>query len=438
MNINALNRMNVATNKKGSMFSFYIIVFYLFLEFVRPQTLIPGLAVLHLPAVTIAIIIIYLFSSGNIYLKDKQTVSFLLIITEMVIHGPIAINNYWAFNVFYLMVINFIAFLGISRVVDDEVKYKKFISYYLMIFIFLSVMGLMSKGRGIGGFLGDENDFCMVLNMALPFALYRVFSTKSGYGKAYYIALSGLILLANVVTVSRGGFLGLAAVLLYCGVRSKNKMALAALFSLLIIFVLVFAPPAYWKEVESISSEPSNTQGTGAQRIYAWKLGWEMFLDNPILGVGQGNYPWHVVGVEKELNVQWEQRSLGGRAAHSAYFTLLPELGLIGVLLYGSFLYYMLKDIKYIKNIAKEKAGVFSPNEVKLNYNQALTFEASLIGFLVTSIFISTLYYPAYYILAGFVLSYKNILQSKVLNSSTANVILPIQKIAYVNTVKHE
>jgi len=145
-----------------------------------------------------------------------------------------------------------------------------------------------------------------------------------------------------------------------------------------------------------------------------------------------------VVGVENELNLQWEQRSLGGRAAHSMYFTLLPELGLIGVLLYGSFVYYMLKDIKYIKNISKKEAGVFSPDENKLNYYQAISFEASLIGFLVSSIFISTLYYPAYYILAGFVLAYKNILQSKVLNFSAANVNIPIQKLMYVNPVKHE
>ena len=59
-----------------------------------------------------------------------------------------------------------------------------------------------------------------------------------------------------------------------------------------------------------------------------------LFFDNPVMGVGQGNYPWHVGEIEEEMGVQWQTRSLSGRAAHSLYFTLLPELGLIGTLIY--------------------------------------------------------------------------------------------------------
>jgi len=402
------------TNKKENMFSFYIVVLYLFLEFGRFQTLIPALRFLHLPAVTIALILISLITSGRIYLKDKQTILLLLILSEMILHGPIAINNYWAFWIFYIMIINFIAYLGISHFVDNEKKFEKFVNFYLLIFVYLSFYGLINAGRGVGGFIGDENDFCMVLNMVFPFALYRIFTTNSKSGKIYYISLSALFILANITTLSRGGFLGLAAVVGYCSIKSKNKIALASILVLLVMFVLALAPDSYWNEVRSIAEEGDNPYGTGAQRLYAWKLGWNMFLDNPILGVGQGNYPWHVVDVENQLGVQWIERSLGGRAAHSLYFTLLPELGLVGFLLYGMLIVTFIKDTKYIKYISNNRKDIFSAIESKNHLYQAFAIEASMIGFLVSSVFISTLYYPSLYILCGIVISYKKVLQSKV------------------------
>ena len=411
---NAVNMMNEKAMKNESMFSFYLVVLYLFFEFCRPQSLIPGLASLHLPALTIILIMVSLFVSRKIYLKDKQTISFLLILTEMVIHGPIATNNYWAFWTFYSMVINFIAFMGISRLIDSDKKFNNMLYFYLLIFVFLSIMGIVKHGKGVGGFLGDENDFCMVLNMVFPFAVYRIFTSKSNYGKLFYIALAALFLVANVTTLSRGGFIGLASVILYCVIRSKNKIALASVMTILVLVMLLFAPSTYWDEVQSITTDTDNPYSTGKQRIYSWKLGWEMFLDNPILGVGQGNYPWRAVEAENALGVQWETRSLGGRAAHSMYFTLIPELGLVGIILYAFLIKYLIKDIKYIKNISKERKDIFSQDESKIHFYQSLTFEASLIGYLVSSVFISTLYYPCFYILCAFVLAYKNILKARV------------------------
>jgi hypothetical protein len=56
----------------------------------------------------------------------------------------------------------------------------------------------------------------------------------------------------------------------------------------------------------------------------------------------------------------------------------------------------------------------------------ALAFEASMIGFFVSSIFVSTLYYPSLYILCGFVVAYKNILEYKVTSGgiSTGNTVI--------------
>ena len=419
---NIMNKNTVIRRGKSNI-PFYAVVLYVILEYGRPQSYFPVLAYLHLPAITILIIMISLALSGNINWKDKQTTVFMLIMLEMIIHGPIANNNHWAFWVFYGMVINFTGYLGITHFIDDEYKMNKLIEAYLFVFVLLSFHSFSVGGRGVGGFIGDENDFCMVLNMVFPFAVYSIFSANSKIKKVYYIFLSGLFLVANVTTLSRGGFLGLASVMLYIAFRSKNKFAITSIMITLVMVAVLFAPPTYWNEVNSIfGSEQQNPYGTGAQRIYHWKLGWQMFLDHPILGVGQGNYPWNVLDVETEFGLQWHERSLGGRAAHSLYFTLIPELGLVGILLYTLMVSFVFKNIKLIKYISTQRVDIFKSNEIKRHMNMALSFEASLIGFLISSIFISTLYYPSLYVLCGIVLAYKNILQSKVQGNEISNI----------------
>ena len=84
--------------------------------------------------------------------------------------------------------------------------------------------------------------------------------------------------------------------------------------------------------------------GTAGQRMFTWGIGWEMFLANPVFGVGQANFPW-TIG-EYMGGRTWQTKSLAGRQAHSLYFTLLPELGLVGVMLFGAMIYFNYRDTR--------------------------------------------------------------------------------------------
>ena len=423
--INGNSSLDANTYRKQSMFPFYLVLFYLFLEYGRPQMLLPVIRYIHLPLITIVFLGILLFLKGKLYFKDKQTILFLLILSEMVIHGPLAVNNYWAFQVFYAMVSTLIGYLAIISFIDSDIKYDNLIKFWIVIFIFLAVFGYFNAkleiakrfrtNIGVGGFLGDANDFSMALNMILPFTLFGLFTARKAIGKVYYIILICLFVFIIVITESRGGFVGLASVLLYCWIRSNKKIILAFIMSILVIFAISTAPPTYWDEVRSIQTENTevNKYGTGAQRIYAWKIGWRIFLDNPIIGVGQGNYPWRVGETEDAMGVQWQTRSLAGRAAHSLYFTLLPELGIVGVILFLLMIVYSIRDLNYIKKISRSVNKNIFPEEAKKLYYLALALEGSLIGFLTSSTFISTLYYPNFWIWCGFTVSLRTIVASK-------------------------
>jgi O-antigen ligase len=131
------------------------------------------------------------------------------------------------------------------------------------------------------------------------------------------------------------------------------------------------------------------------------------------MGVGQGNFPWNVGVYEQKLGLSegFHQRSMAGREAHSLYFTLIPELGLIGIVLFASMLLLTVRDLRYIQRSAAkgEKAADGALPVASL----ATALEASLVGYLASGAFLSVLYYPNFWLLMGFTLSLRKILERR-------------------------
>ncbi len=406
--------------KKESMIPFFLVLFYLFMEYGRPQSLLLFLRILRLSGITVALLALCVVFSGKVRFKDKQTMLYIFLLGQMVIHGPIAVNNYWALMVFIGMTMNFVVFLSLIHFVDNQEKYEKLINIWLAIHVFLAIMGILHKGKGVGGFLGDENDLCMTLNMIIPFSFFLSLEQK-GKKRIYYLSIACLFLFAIIITQSRGGFVGLIATGVYCWLRTKRKFVTALIIGILALFAVIMAPPQYWYEVRSIT-EQGTSKGTGEARIYTWTIGWHIFLENPIMGVGQGNFPYVFGEYEREVTGSddpFHGRSVAGRAAHSIYFTMLPELGLIGTFTILAMIFYCLKDLNLVKkrfipgknNKINVNAGT-SMSSAKL-YHIALALEGSLVSYLVSSSFISTLYYPNLWILMGFIMSLKSIVLAR-------------------------
>ena len=396
--------------KKESLVPLSLLLYYLVLEYARPQELLPFLRVLRLPAITSLFLAYFIVFSNKSRLKDKQNTPFLFLLGLMVIHGPIAVNNYWALMWFLIMTGNFIIFLALIQYVDSPDKYNKLLKYWMAIHVFLAVVGIFNDGRGMGGFLADENDFCMTMNMIIPFSFFFAMNA-SGKKKYFYIILSGVFLFAIILSKSRGGFVGLLAAFTYCWLRTKRKVLMALIIGLLAVFAVIIAPSTYWDRIHSITQEGAE-KGTGEERLYTWKIGWHMFLGNPIIGVGQGNFPY--VFKKYELLVTGSDdpfygRSVAGREAHSIYITMLSELGIIGTCIFIGMIINMFKDLKRIRVRSFYRKNNVSPPVFNNNYFFALALEGALIAFLVSGAFISVLYYPNLWVLMGFIVSLRRI-----------------------------
>jgi O-antigen ligase len=410
--LNSLRGSQSSPKTEGKA-GFYIVLAYLLFEFGRPQELIPGLRVIPIGTGLSVLILLKVLTSGKLDFSRLQTKFWLPLFAIMAIHVPIAVNNYWALMTFKDMFLLFCVYLGIVTFVDSLEKMKTLMKVWMGILSFLAVMGTAKGGVGIGGWMGDENDFCMVMNMAVPFGYFLLFSATGSTQKMKYLGFLGAYILAAMASLSRGGFMGLAAVGAYCWYRSPKKVNALIVLAVVVVFMALFAPPTYWDEIaSSTNDETMGKGGTGGQRLYIWGLGMDMFYANPIIGIGQSNFPW-TVGIY-EADQSFADRSFGGRAAHSAWVTLISELGLVGTLIIGAMLLQCYKDLRLVRKRfapaeSRQKHGqtVQAGEDVRMYLARAM--EGSLIGFIVSGIFISILWYPSLWILMAFIVALRNI-----------------------------
>ncbi|UCE67752.1 MAG: O-antigen ligase family protein [Candidatus Zixiibacteriota bacterium] len=377
---------------------YYGVYLYFLYIYLRPYEFIPVLGALRL---TMFIEIITLISWILKLMKTKGIVKwntfsslFLGFIGVIGITVITAENNFFAYTVFMVMLVVFIIFIVATNVVDSVSRLQKIIWILLIIHFYFAIKGIntfvtgsyyaagqYTSGHVGGGYIGDENDFALAINMMIPYAFFGVFYFK-GKAKLISIALLVTFVFAIISSFSRGGLVGLVCLLLYCIFSSGKKLLSLGLIVALIISMGLFAPASYWEEAETIQEID---QGTANARIEYWKTAFRMFIDNPVVGVGAGNggihMPAYIRGV-KDPNTQW------GRAFHGTFPQIIAELGVLGSFFYFSMIIIVFRLLYRIKTRKVGEGGSKSSQYI------ANSIIGSLIGYFVCSAFLSTAYYP--------------------------------------------
>lgn len=398
--VNELLTMAEMINHKTDPYEnwFLFTLMYLIIDYCRPQDIFSPLAYLRPGMVANLILTGFLISRGK--LKEapgKQIKMIWLFIGLLALYIPFAVNNYYAYKTTKDMILYMPFILSTTICVNSIDRLKKLIYLTICILIYVSLYSLAHQGMGSGNYFQDENDVSLYVNMWIPFCFFLFLIAKEKSKKIIY--LTGLILgiLTVIVSFSRGGFVGLVVVLFVCWLYgSKKKLSLVAI-GVLAIVTLTFASGSYWQRISTVKDIK---QGTAAERIESWKAGWRMFLDNP-WGVGGNNFP---VQFEKYQS-GWFKKGMWGRVAHSIWFTLIPELGITGLIIYLSLLRYNIKDIIFLKKLKED-----GNHEDDRRYFHALSgaFVASLAGYFASGTFLSVLYYPHYWYLTGIIIATAN------------------------------
>jgi probable O-glycosylation ligase (exosortase A-associated) len=379
----------------------YLGVYFFFLySILRPYDLLPFLRPLRLTMI-IEILTLVSWVVSLVLSRDRIKWSwfhstFLAFVGVIAVTVITALNNYYAYETTQAMAVYFIMFLITSNVINSAGRIKKLIWLILIIHLYFSVKGILTfvtgqhliattgqytSGMVGGGFIGDENDFALAINMIIPFAFFGFFYFR-GRAKLFSGILLVSYILAVISSFSRGGWVGLAAVMLYGILNVKKKLAVISLTLVLAATAFFFAPANYWDEVGTVTD---TSESTASARLRFWDAGLRMFWDNPLIGVGAANggihMPAYIRGV-RDANTQW------GRAFHGTWIQVLAELGILGAALY---MVMIVLAFRWLSRVRKIKAP---PGGDSTTEYLAKSMIGSLIGYFACALFLSTAYYP--------------------------------------------
>jgi hypothetical protein len=164
------------------------------------------------------------------------------------------------------------------------------------------------------GLLEDPNELCVVLAMGAPLA-FGLYERKRTKGRlAFALFTFALATVCVIMTQSRSGQMSILAAVGVFFVRRFGKKGLAVA-GLLSVPLLILGGRT-GEEADSSSM----------QRLECWAEALEMWRENPVLGVGQGQFIEHHF-----------------LTAHNSFLLTLAEMGPLGLLIYSSTLYFALK-----------------------------------------------------------------------------------------------
>lgn len=291
------------------------------------------------------------------------------------------------------------AFLGALLFLRRLSDLRSVLSALLLMDFLLSAWVIAHGGHG-PGLYKDENDVGLVLVMLLPFPFLRIFAPDS---KTSARLLSGFIfslsLCAIAVTLSRGAMVGSIPALVFCWLKSRQKALSLALGGLALALAVVFAPPTFTKEFESIGDTHENT---AEARRYYWDLSTLMWAHRPVFGVGAmcwGNalYSGRFTTPEHRAHM----------TPHSIYFQCWTELGLFGMFCWWGFLAAAFRTSRSLGRrrlqtewvlAAAANPGAGALARLRTSMDFLGPFGACLligmVGYLVSGAFLSVLFYP--------------------------------------------
>ena len=259
------------------------------------------------------------------------------------------------------------------------------------------------QGNRAQGPIGDPNFYSQVLLILLPLALDRAWHDRRYGLRLLGLGISFLIILANVFTYSRGGFLAMVVVLVIMLWRNPPR-PIVLIFSLAILLMaLPFTPSQYAERMATsfavvpdlVLDEPLQADGAIVSRLSEMAAAGAVFLDNPIVGVGLDNYALYypeyseLVGIDPNRSV---------RSAHDLYLEILAETGLIGMLVYTFLLVTLFRGLA-LANRRFQQLGAHEYSSI------SFAIGVAIIGYLVTGLFLHAGHQRYWWTLAGIALS---------------------------------
>ncbi len=225
-----------------------------------------------------------------------------------------------------------------------------------------------------GYVVGDPNFFTAGALVVLPLNLYFIINLKRKLPR--YFCMSCLLLTIGAILIgqSRGGLLGMIAVLVLQARDSTHRKAFIGLSAVIVLAVLI--SPA--SPLDRLLHPNYSDKESSDSRLEMWRVAGRVIDEYPVLGAGIGKFHHY-------LELYAPGQDLNFYVPHNTYIQIAVELGFVGLSIFLAMLYGTFRSLKKTRRAAKKAGDVFT-------YAVASALRNGIPGFLVCIMFISALH----------------------------------------------
>lgn len=375
---------------------FPLMLVYMALTILRPQdyAAVDGLPLPLLPLLLILALVAFLFSAR----KHWSAPQYPLLLAFMLAIMVSSVANGWAGGALVQlgeMGPVLLACFLMGNAITSLRQLRMTMAVLALCAVVLAIHGVLQAQNGIGwtgmplvedgriqyvGIFSDPNDLGLLFIIAMPMAFYL--SARGGLlglRRLFWLGAATVMAYAIYLTNSRGALLALA-VLATVWLWQRRGLVFAGIFGVVGLSVMVLLP----SRLQQLDAEETSAAG----RIDAWYAGWEMFLGQPLFGVGVGNF----------TDYNW-------LTAHNSFVLVLAETGIVGYTFWVAFVGYSFVMMYQLMQPQLPRSEPVSPVLQGELQRLGTTFLISLSGFFTAAFFLSRSYVITLYLLVGMVIA---------------------------------
>jgi O-antigen ligase len=401
----------------------------------RPQDQIPGLTSLHLAEICALIgigsMLLHRVSCRlPMFRVIPETVGLIGFGLVMLATAPFSIWPGGAVDLFfdsYLKIV--IVFILMMNTLTTPRRLEQLTWVILLccgyiafraVFDYARGMNLVEDGRvagAVSGIFGNPNDLALNMVTFMPAALMVALTPRHAPVRRLTAAGIAAMMLATVVfTKSRGGALGLGAMLtamLFLGRRIRPGFTVMAVAAVLL--ATPFVPASFWTRMATIADEQQDkTHFTGSfqARRVVMEEGIGAFLARPFTGVGAGQFK----------NYNPPGRREPWRETHNALIQVAAETGIFGLVAFSFLIACGAMAAARTRRMLSRprRRGTADPIQLTMSdgdrqslYAYAAAMTAGLVGWFTCALFASVAYSWTFYYLLALIVAARELARSR-------------------------
>lgn len=225
----------------------------------------------------------------------------------------------------------FLAFLGGISCIKTEKDTKQYLVFLVVIIIWSALLAYYNY-KVLGWVLPvpsmfhtDRNEYAGMVVSILPLVATLIIITPLKFIKIFLAGCMLVLIACGVASYSRGAFLTVVLALIFMYRILPYKKTYIFLCIVLIIVASFRLSASFHQRIETTTQYKE--EGSSAGRIATYIAAWDMLKDNPLMGVGVGNFNdqfWEYCPEE------YRHVSAPGKSIHNIYLQALAETGVLG------------------------------------------------------------------------------------------------------------